>query len=228
MNLFKKIIGSRTELYPELKPADRIRKVIELHIFPELENLGFKMLKCTLSITRNLGDFKQEIYFPKSKWNQGRDSVEFDLIFNITFPKYSNWHLNNYGFEPENIGVAGDRACYIKNWNMDLFSNHWYNLGKDDNQTIVELVKSNILIAGLEYFDSYSTMENTINTTINSNSYYYRFPILYDFTYLMNDKELAKRVLNWFEDYEKKERPTFDYYITKNIALRKEKIKEWL
>lgn len=228
MELFKKIFSTKKVMYPELKPADRIRKVIEVHIFPDLEKLGFKMHKSTLSITRKVGDFKQEMHFQKNKWNQGNETVGFSLIFNVSFPKYLKWHLSNYGAEPMNDGVAGTTVWGMKDWPVDFSSSSWYDLAAENNIKLVEAVKHNILTIGLDYFDSYSTKEKAIETTIASRSYYAMCPLLFDLALILDNKNLAETVIFWFDDFVSKEKAVFNENTLKDVELRKEKLKEWL
>lgn len=116
----------------------------------------------------------------------------------------------------------------MKNWKRDLFDSSWYDLGKDDNLKIVELVKSNILSSGLDYFDSYSSAQKAIETTLNSGSYYYRCPLLFDLALIENNKKQAETILIWFDDFVSAENPTFDEYVWQNVDLRKKKQMEWI
>lgn len=225
--LFKKIFNPKKELFPELTPSERIRKIIEVYIFPDLEKLGFKMHKSTLSMTRKVGEFKQEIHFPKNKRNQGNETVMFDLIFNVSFPKYTKWHLQTYHTEPKNDGVAGARACYIANWKKDLFENSWYDLVQNDNTKIVELVKFNILNSGIDYFESYSTKQKTIRTTLATESHFYRCPLLFDFALMENDKEQAEKIIRWFDDFASKKESDFNKDLVENVKVRKQRLEVW-
>lgn len=228
MTILNRIFRSNKELFPELKPGDRIRKVVECYIFPDLEKLGFKMHKSTLSITRKVGDFKQEIHFQKNKYNQGNETVGFSLIFNVSFPKYMKWHLKNYDIEPRNDGIAGTTVWGMKGWSKDFSSSSWYDLAAENNIKMIKAVKHNILNVGLDYFDSYSTKEKAIETTLDSGSHQARCPLLFDLALILNNKDLGETILVWFDNSISKEKIIFSEYTLKNVELRKEKLKEWL
>lgn len=229
MGIFNKFFKSKNiELFPELKPNDRIRKIMEENILPDLEKLGFKMEKSSLTISRENKNFRQEIYFSKNKYNSGNDIVKFDILLDVSYPRYKKWHLNQYGFEPLNIGIRGSRVSYIKNWTKDYYNDSWYNLAEDDNLKIVQTIKSNILNAGMNFFNQYADKQKVIDSILDSNMFYSLAPLIFDFAFMLNKKTEAEKILDWFENYKSKEADGFFQDETiKDIEIRKDLLEKW-
>src|ERR1035437_4262904 len=123
-------------LFTDLKAGDRIDKVIETYIFPDLEKLGFKLSKSKpLKITRSINDFEQEIFFQKCKDN-GTELVAFLPHFSVRCKTYKKWHKNKYGIETrykkEDDLILGYKAHAhdIPGWTNDYFGALWYDLTK--------------------------------------------------------------------------------------------------
>lgn len=215
-------INANNQLFPELKPGDRIRKIIETYIYPDLEPLGFRMQKSTLSITRKVGDLKHEIYFPKSKWNAGNEVVIFEIRYSVFFPKYLSWHLKTYQKNALNDGVSFSYN-YIINDYFGAYYNYGFNLAEHDNRAIVTLLKSFILEHIMPYFER-KTLKNSVLDTLESNKYYWLYPKLFDFARIENDLPLAKRVLDTFDVFIQNEKEDFPQDVIEDIELRK----KWL
>jgi len=81
-------------LYPELKSGDRIYKIIQEYIFPDLKKIGFKLTKSPLAITRKVGEYEQTIYFRKNKNNFNNEVVAFFPGFQVTSKGYVKWCKN--------------------------------------------------------------------------------------------------------------------------------------
>lgn len=206
-------------LFPELKPGDRIRKIIETYIYPDLEKLGFKMQKSTLSITRKVNDLKQEIYFPKSKWNTGNEVVIFEVSYNVTYPKYMSWHLKTYHKNALNDGVSFKFNYNVNEWFGDYY-NFGFDIAKHDNLAIVTMLKAYLLENVIPYFER-ASLRNAVLDTLESQTSYWMYPKLFDFAYIENDLTLAKQVLDTFDDFIKNEKDEFPQDIIDEIELRK-------
>ena len=227
MNLFKEIFNEKKYLFPDLKPGDRIYKVIETYIYPDLEKIGFVMSRSSLSLTRKVGDFKQEIYFAKNKWNNGSEVVSFDPHFSVTSSKYVKWHKNKYGTEPINDYILGTRAHYIPNWTHEYFEDWWYDLAKDDNYEIVKVLRNNIDKNGLPYLNALSDKQAVIDFILGQNSYFYKAPMLFDFAYQLNDRIQAEKILRWFNDYKNSSESNFQTDTLRDIKIRQEILNNW-
>ena len=214
-------------LFPELKSSERIYKIINSYIFPELENLGFKMSKSSLSIYRKIGEFKQEIYFSKNKYNNGYDEVSFEPQFNITSTQYIKWHKSIYGLEPLNNIILYESANYLNNWNKKYFIDRWYNLAIDNNQEIIKYLSQNIDQIGLPFLDM-ATDKNKIINYVIENSFYYKAPMIFDFAFTLNKKELAIFILDWFNKYKTENKAEFMDDTLINLKKRTELLNNWV
>jgi hypothetical protein len=227
LSFFKDLFKSKKYIFSDLKPADRIHKVIETYIFPDLEKIGFKMSKSPLTLTRKVGDFKQEIYFSKNKWNNGNNVVSFDLYFGVTSSKYVKWHNIKYGSQLLNDSILGSNAYSIPNWSHEYFKDRWYDLAKDDNMEIIKYLKSNIEKIGLPYLELLSDKQSVIDFIIGQNSYYYTAPMLFDFAFMLNDRSQAEKILTWFNDYKNNSDSIFKAQTLKDVEIRQEILNTW-
>lgn len=212
-------LNDTNSLFPELNPADRIRKIIETYIYPDLEKLGFKMQKSTLSITRKVNDLKQEIYFPKSKWNAGNEVVIFEVSYNVTYPKYMSWHLKTYHKNALNDAVTFKFNYNVKEYFGDYY-NYGFDLAKHDNLAIVSMLKTYIFEHAIPYFER-ASLRNAVLDTLASQTSYWMYPKLFDFACIENDLALAKQVLDTFDDFIENEKDEFPQEIIEDIELRK-------
>ena len=214
-------------LFPELKSGERIYKIINTYIFPELENLGFKMSKSNLSIYRKIGEFKQEIYFSKNRYNNGYDEVSFVPQFNITSTQYVKWHKSIYGIEPLNNIILYENANYLNNWNIKYFKDGWYNLATYNNQEIIKYLSQNIDQNGLPFLDM-ATDKNKIINYVIENSIYYKAPMIFDFAFTLNQKDLAIFILDWFNKYKTENKAEFMDETLLNLKKRSELLNNWV
>jgi hypothetical protein len=226
MSFLKNIFKDDDFLFSDLKPADRIYKVIETCIYPDLEKIGFKLNK-SATLSRKVGDFKQEIYFAKNKYNQGNEVVSFDPHFNVTSTTYVKWHKKTYGTEPMNEYVLGSSAHYVPNWSHEYFKDWWYDLAKDKNLDIVNALKNNINKAGLPYLNALADKQGAIDYILEQNSYYYKAPMLFDFAFMLNDKKQAEKILHWFNNYKNSTGTIFQADTLKAVKLRQEVLNNW-
>ncbi len=217
----------RVFLYADLKPGDRIHKIIEEYIYPDLKNKGFKLKKSPLSLIRTLGQLEQTIHFQKNLHNSGNVTAAFDISFHISFKSYKTWHLEKYNKSIINEAVASVKyGRDIPNWSNDFTSSLWYDLAQTDNVKIIDVLKNNINNYGLKYLDSYSDFQTSINT-IKEKNLFYQTPLIYDFCVFLNDKKQAAEILTWF-DNAKFSGLSFNPDILESVELRKNNISNWV
>ena len=219
--LFTSTHSDNAEYFEELKPGERIRKVIEVFILPELETFGFKMSKSSLTLTRNLGDFEQEIYFPKNKWNNGNQIVSFDIIFSVKSIKYKSWHQKKYGYKTTLSSVYWKRAYEIPDWSKEFFENWNYDLANTDNKKLITILKDNIINKAIPQLNSVSNYRGAIEYPLKENSFYYKAPMLIDFALILDDLKLANQILNWYLEFVKTSNAKFIEELKNEIENRK-------
>jgi len=149
-------------LYSDLKPNDRIRKILTEFILPELEPLGFKLLKSELTFKRDIGDFQHTIYFQKTKWNSGNEVCKFKPHFGIYSNALKRYYAKNGTKISENPLIHNRQAEYLECWNHELYGNSWYDLVNYDNNKVVELLTNNILKLTLVLKHATKSYTNTL------------------------------------------------------------------
>jgi hypothetical protein len=217
----------RVFLYADLKPGDRIHKIIEEYIYPDLKDKGFKLKKSPLSLTRTLGQLEQTIHFQKNIHNSGNEMAAFDVSFHISFKSYKAWHLEKYNKSIMNEAVAWVKyGRDIPNWSNDFTSSLWYDLAQTDNVKIIDVLRNNMSKYGLKYLDSYYDFQTSINT-IKEKNLFYQTPLVYDFCVFLNDKKQASEILTWF-DNARLSGLSFNADILASVELRKKDISNWV
>jgi hypothetical protein len=212
-------------IYSDLKPGDRIYKIIEEYIFPDLQDKGFKIKKSPLSLIRTLEQFEQTINFQKDKRNIDDLKVAFDISFHVSLKSYKAWHEKRYDRLLINEGVTWSSGRDIPNWSNDFTSSFWYDLAQTNNVKIIDVLKNNINSYGLKYLDSYSDFQASINT-IKEQNLYYKTPLIYDFCVFLNDKKQAAQILAWF-DNAKLSGLNFNSDTLEKVERRRNDISNW-
>ena len=198
----------RNQLYPNLNPTERIPAVIREYVFPELEHIGFRIMKSGLSIKNEENQFRQEIWFSKSKWNIGNEICSFTPHFAVPISSYNKWHEKQYGEKPLNDVLEAHAANYIDGWQDDLFDGNDYDLAKDDNHRIVELLLENITKSGLRFLAARSNHSTAVDFLVKK-EHYFIAPKMIDICLMHEDIKLANEVLTWFRNYERRGKSDF-------------------
>jgi hypothetical protein len=206
--------------YEELKPGDRIRKLIEEFVKPELTQLGFKLLKSELTFKRKIGNFTQEIYFAKNQRNFGNTIVSFWTILSVKSNYYVKWHEKEYGIKPMNEFVQSWYDNHIKSWNSNYWNSGKYDLTEFDNIKLMKDLKKNILTIGIPLLDKVSNWENAGDNLMENERFGFVSKI-FDFYILAGKKEKAIESLKKIEEYFKSVND-FPQEISEEIERRKD------
>lgn len=215
-------------LYSELKPNDRIRTILTEFILPELEPLGFKLLKSELTFKRDIGDFQHTIYFQKTKWNSGNEVCKFKPHLGIYSNALKKYYAKNGTEISENPLIHNRQAEYLECWNHELYENSWYDLVNYDNNKVVELLKYNLLNCGMEFFKHSESQTGMVDYIMSLNSYYYLTPTLFDICKMYDKKEKANELLKWFRNFQKNPEKKFSEDILESVTERENELKNWL
>jgi len=186
--------------YTDLKPGDRIRKLIEEFVEPELTKLGFKLLKSELTFKRKVGDFTQEIYFAKNQRNFGNTVVSFWTILSVKSNFYVKWHEKTYGFKPMNEFINSWYDNQIKTWNSEFWNGGHYDLTEFDNIKLMTDLTKNILSIGIPLLNQVSDWEGGADYQMRNERYGFISKI-FDFYVLADKKEKAIESIQIAEDY---------------------------
>tara|TARA_R110002167_G_scaffold7267_1_gene34182 strand:+ start:219 stop:881 length:663 start_codon:yes stop_codon:yes gene_type:complete len=186
--------------YSELKPGDRIRKLIEEFVQPELTTLGFKLLKSELTFKRKIGNFTQDIYFAKNQRNFGNTIVCFWTILSVKSNYYVKWHEKTYGFKPMNEFVESWYDNHIKDWGSDYWNGGHYDLTEFDNVKLMNDLTKSILTIGIPLLDKVSDWESAADSLMERQRFGFISKI-FDFYILAGKEKKAIESLKLIEDY---------------------------
>ena len=182
-----------TKLHQDLSPGDRIRKLFEEKIEPWLTKQDFKFIKSKNIFKRKVGQFTQEIYIAKGKWNKADEVCSFWLIFDVLADNYNQWHKQNYGSLPLNNGVTGFYHNHLKNWKTE-YKLDKYDLSKQDNNKVFEEIKDNLENIIMPLFDKFSDYEKSADTLMQNKEYWWAAKI-YDYYLIAGKIDKAKQAL---------------------------------
>ena len=217
------MFGRKKFKYTDLPPGDRIRKLVEEYLQEFLENKGFKLLKSELTFKRKIGDFTQEIYFPKSRHNFGKTNVDFWIILSVNSRTYVKWHKKQYGFEPINDFVHSWYNKHIDEWKTEFREVH-YDLAKFDNAKLMEDIKRNLENIGIPLLEKVSDWEKASDYMVQREEFAYIAKI-FDFYIIANriDKAIESLSLaeNCYKKYENVPNERFE-----EIKLRKDYLQQ--
>ncbi|WP_303920653.1 hypothetical protein [Draconibacterium sediminis] len=217
------MVKKKKQYYSDLAPSERIQKIIKEFIFPELENLGFKLLKSGLSIKRDKDGFVQEIWFSKSKWNTGNEICEIEPHFSVTNKNYKKWYKNYYQKDLKTNIILADSAKYIDGWDLDSLDGYKYDFAKHDNQILIDLILKGIKDCGLKYLDTLCDV-NSMTEYLMTNKRYFKAPMMIDFQLMNKDYKKAKLVSEWFWNYRNNSGEDFMVETINDMNEREEKI----
>ena len=216
LEYMRRKMSNRNQLYKDLKPKDRIVKIITAHIVPELGDYGFWFVKSRMQLERSFGDFKQIIWFRTNMKNYRDEVVEFAVhlrVDNNLFPtirdSYQYTSTFSYHNGKQESTFIAESAEYIDEWENHLM-NYWYSLHLDDNQKIVDSIIQNIKKATKTYLDANSDFEKSLEFRFNKFKELNYFGLLWipDILILSNHlgkTEITNEVLQSYESWKKTE-----------------------
>ena len=162
-DFFKKDKGK--QLYAELKPGDRIVKLINEFLGPELLKDGFVFSKSKMQFTRLNDIFEYHIYFSKSRYNSGNECVRFDIILSVFSPTYASWEKKFYDLPKKQNGfISNGNAEFSRNGDKQFYEAGWYDLAKHHNEKLMNVVLKNLKTDGFAYFDNFKDIDTAIHT----------------------------------------------------------------
>ncbi|MBR9845381.1 MAG: hypothetical protein GYB35_04340 [Algicola sp.] len=214
-------------LYPELKPGDRIRKILTEFILPELEPLGFRLLSSELTFKRDIGDYQHIIYFQKTRMNYGNVVCKFMPHLSIESTRLKKYYKEIGRNMTGNLNLHTRAAEYLECWNKELLDYGWYDLVNYDNHDVVESLKSNLINCRMAFFKHSETETGIVDYIMSLNSYYPVAPTLFDICKIYNNKEKAEEVINWFRDFQMNTDKGFDDVILQAVADKETELKNW-
>lgn len=221
-------------LYSDMKPGDRIAKLMVEFVFPKLEQQGFKYIKSAREFKKTNEFFDYHVSWYTRKFNHGNTIVEFDIHINSFSPKYRKWEKEFYNLE-ENCGnsIDGTRVDYIEGWGKEYYNQGWYDLVKYDNATVMKKVSENVMTSGFTFFEKYSTFDSAINEL--KKHHVKNFEKIIDLYIIQNKYEEAIIFFDqhneWFEERLKNAKSKYhDQFVDnrkESYLKRKEKLQNW-
>lgn len=176
----------------ELKPRERLTKILELECVALLKNHGFKFAASSSHFTRKVNGIKQTINFKGGKWNYGDVNADYKLHCYCTAAEYPKWYLQHYNTDQSNhfqqkVGEGGPqlKLSYEKNWNHETQELRRYDLINFPMEQISNSMVANMNDCILPYLDQLSTYSGIASVAA--------IPLdAFDFYMMDNNLELAK------------------------------------
>ena len=203
-NFFKQNEKQVNILYSELPSSERIGKFVENLIFPNLEKLDFKFSKSSLEFTRKVGDFKQTIFFRKSRQNSGEVVQQFEIIFTVECTTYKKWFEKEYSEKFPNDYRISNCTLWasheaIPNWGESFYSTGWYDLVQQDNSEIFSEINQKLTAVAIPYMNQFSNFETAIDATL-TNDLFTKTGMILDFCQMNNLPSKALEIKDWYQE----------------------------
>lgn len=218
--------------HSELKPKERILKVIKDYLNPFLEKENFKFLKSQNMFKKNNDFFEYHISFFNNRYNHGNETVEFEIYLNIHSLKYKKWEKSFYGYENKIGGtyIDGGNANGFKNWNHKFLEANWYSLVENDNEKLINCIKENIQNIAMPYFNKFKTRDSAIEELLKNNNDG-NFLLIFDLLIINSDFDTAVTFFEknnlWFEsELAKKNDDSYFGMNYKNNYLKRKEVYE--
>jgi len=186
--------------YSDLPPGDRIRKLMEEYVAPELSKIGFKLLKSKLTLKRKIGNFTQEIHISKSDRNFGNTVVCFWAILSVNSNFYVKWHEKTYGIKPINEIIDAWYDNHIETWKSKYRSGTKYDLTQFDNVKLMNDLTKNILNIGVPLLNEVANWESAADYLLKHQKFG-SISKIFDAYILANKKEKAIQSLHIAEEF---------------------------
>jgi hypothetical protein len=208
------------QLYADLKPGERIEKLLVEYLEPILETKGFNYLKSQKEFKKKNDFFDFHVSWCGSRLNTGNEIVKFNIFINVFSPKYRKLEFKFYELTNRSVNaIDGSSVYYIKGWDKKYYDS-WYDLTNYDNHKLMDHIRTNIKNIAFTFFDNYTSFETAIKK-LNEDPIT-NFEKIIDFYIIQNKWEEAKKFFDqnkqWFEEsqYSRNKKLSFE--------LRKEKI----
>lgn len=202
----RRLRSNKNQLYKDLKPKDRIVKIIENHILPDVAYLGYTFVKTRMQLERNVGDFKQIIWFRTNRKNCRDEVVEFAIHLKTENLEYAKIR-KSYNYAPDyfyhndhsNLAFIAESIEYLDEWVQERVE-YWYTLHLDDNIKIIEEIIRNIKSTSLTFLDMNSDFKSSLEYRFNKfiNLDYFGFlwvPDILILSKLIDNKEIQMETI---------------------------------
>ena len=226
LKFLKKYFGS-TEYFPAISSGERIKRVFETHIAPELEKHGYQFDNKKVKFWKEQKGFTIEIELLKNKYNSKTWCVGFMPVFYIYSKKYNKWLKDTFNQDKENYAIYCTQLNHINGWTKESSDGGWYDLAQNDNKYLVEDLLKNIITIAIPHIDQLTDF-NTAVDYIKTMERYYMAPMLFDFCVLEGNKNKAEEVLLWFNNFKNESGKKFLDETLTDIKIREKYLKNWV
>lgn len=169
----KRLRSNKNQLFRDLKPRDRIVKIIETYILPEISYLGYSFVKTKMQLERNVGSFKQIVWFRTTRKNYKDEVVEFAIHLKVENEEYSRIR-KTYDYSPDyyyhndnsNLAFIAETVDNLSEWENQR-DEYWYSLHLNDNIEVVNEIIKNIVSTTSTYLDENSDFEKSLAFRVN-------------------------------------------------------------
>jgi hypothetical protein len=158
--LFSNWFKPKVKYHEGLPPKERIARVFEDHVLPELAKHGFTFDPKQLSWKIVMDDVTVHMEHKLSKYNTSAGSIEFHPWVTMYSHAYRDWSKRRDGKGHEGIVYVG--ALLHLHDPKGLDAPYDLDLGKGDNERIVQLYKKLVVDELLPLARSLSTLQGVL------------------------------------------------------------------
>lgn len=174
---------------PVIKPRDILLNALDANVVARLADHGFSFGRSQLTFKRSHAEFRHQIQFSLSKWNQD-GSCEFWSTWAVTSPAYSKWHMDQWAAKPPSDTIAGLADWNIPGWSRGTEHFHLNGGSSDDAEIGVWLRDAEE--TGLPYLAAMSSWTADADQLLANKWHFHRAA---DFLMIAGDRERARDAL---------------------------------
>lgn len=144
-------------------PKEVLKEALNNYLVERLEKFDFKFNEKSLKFTRDLGELKNEIYFPAAKYNYANEIILFECYFIIESPKFKRWHKKNFP-DLSSAHYLEPKNRFTEKFNPDLLDGY-YDFKEHDPKAIMNILFENFENFANPYFLDNSTWDKIVENS---------------------------------------------------------------
>ncbi|MCB0795399.1 MAG: hypothetical protein KDB88_11735 [Flavobacteriales bacterium] len=169
---------------------------------PDLNALGFQLLKSDITFKRKKEGFSQEVHFALNNRNSGSSIVVFWLILSVRSSFYTKWHLDTYHQEAMNDHINSWDSINNSKLETPYSRSGHYDLTQHDNVKLMVTVREALMQRGIELLDRSSDWQGAADQLMEEKKYG-SVAKIFDFYILSGHIGKAEDSLQFIEDHYK-------------------------
>lgn len=197
LGLFGSLFAPKVMYHAELPSRERIVRVFEEQLVPHLEPLGFVFDRKEILFRRERNDFTDTIDHQIGHRNSAPARIVcFRPSYSVRCKSFARWQREKLDWDGSGILFSGDWGD-LKPTHTYGFKSHQYDLGRTDNQRLMEAYRNVLLLELIPIMDGTEPLANAIPVMKRMNRM--ATPVRIYLACMLGRKEEAREALAEYE-----------------------------